>query len=75
MDGAQRHDRADAKEDELPAPDGIEDLTFKGAGGFGHSCGVTTDARAYCWGGNGYGQLGDGTQIQRLLPVPVAGPM
>src|ERR1700675_5022506 len=29
VDGAQRHERADTKEDELPAPDGIEDLTFK----------------------------------------------
>jgi CRISPR-associated protein Cas1 len=32
VDGAQRHERADTKEDELPAPDGIEDLTFKARG-------------------------------------------
>jgi alpha-tubulin suppressor-like RCC1 family protein len=42
------------------------------AGG-AHSCGVTTDNRAYCWGANGEGQLGDGSTIQRLKPVAVAG--
>ncbi|HXL16997.1 MAG TPA: hypothetical protein VN961_05690, partial [Streptosporangiaceae bacterium] len=40
-----------------------------GVGGF-HSCGVTTDHRAYCWGSNSSGQLGDGTQgTNRLTPV------
>jgi alpha-tubulin suppressor-like RCC1 family protein len=39
-----------------------------------YTCGVTTDYRAYCWGYNFYGQVGDGTTItQRLAPVPVAG--
>jgi alpha-tubulin suppressor-like RCC1 family protein len=42
------------------------------SGGY-HSCGVTTDDRAYCWGGNFDGQLGDGTTSQRLKPVAVAG--
>jgi alpha-tubulin suppressor-like RCC1 family protein len=42
--------------------------------GESHSCGVTTDGRGYCWGENRLGQIGDGTQIQRLLPVPIAGP-
>jgi alpha-tubulin suppressor-like RCC1 family protein len=28
------------------------------AGGY-HTCGVTTDNRAYCWGGSGSGQIGD----------------
>jgi alpha-tubulin suppressor-like RCC1 family protein len=41
-------------------------------GGFS-TCGITTDDRAYCWGGNASGQLGDGTQIMRLRPVAVAG--
>jgi alpha-tubulin suppressor-like RCC1 family protein len=43
------------------------------AGTFEHSCGVTTDYRAYCWGSNDRGQLGDGTTTQRLKPVAVAG--
>jgi alpha-tubulin suppressor-like RCC1 family protein len=41
--------------------------------GVTHTCGVTTDNRAYCWGRNDYGQLGDGTVETRLTPVPVAG--
>jgi alpha-tubulin suppressor-like RCC1 family protein len=49
-------------------------LSFRqvSAGGT-HSCGVTTDYRAYCWGGNFSGQLGDGTTTVRLTPVPVVG--
>jgi alpha-tubulin suppressor-like RCC1 family protein len=40
-----------------------------------HSCAVTTTGQAYCWGHNGYGQVGDGTSgNRRLKPVAVAGP-
>ncbi len=42
------------------------------SGGY-HSCGVTTDKLAYCWGGNFDGQLGDGTTTTRLKPAAVAG--
>src|SRR6266496_430809 len=38
------------------------------AGGV-HTCGVTADNRAYCWGDNRYGELGDGTTTPRLVPV------
>jgi alpha-tubulin suppressor-like RCC1 family protein len=41
--------------------------------GTSHSCGITTDYRAYCWGQNNVGQLGDGTGTQRYAPVLVAG--
>lgn len=41
--------------------------------GVDHSCGVTTDNRAYCWGVNHSGQLGDGTNTTSLTPVAVAG--
>ncbi|HEX6434728.1 MAG TPA: hypothetical protein VFZ87_10820, partial [Gemmatimonadales bacterium] len=41
--------------------------------GFNHTCGVTTENRAYCWGRNKRGQLGDGTTTTRLTPVAVAG--
>lgn len=38
-----------------------------------HTCGVTTLNRAYCWGDNDSGQLGDGTTTDRPRPVAVAG--
>ncbi len=43
--------------------------------GMYHSCGVTYDDLAYCWGADGVGQLGDGAVniSQRTRPVPVAG--
>jgi alpha-tubulin suppressor-like RCC1 family protein len=40
--------------------------------GAGHTCGVTMDNRAYCWGGNGYGQLGIGSTLDTSRPVAVA---
>jgi alpha-tubulin suppressor-like RCC1 family protein len=38
-----------------------------------HTCGETTASRAYCWGWNNRGQLGDGTTTTRVGPVSVAG--
>jgi alpha-tubulin suppressor-like RCC1 family protein len=38
-----------------------------------YTCGVTTGDRAYCWGDNMEGQLGNGTTTTTLSPVPVAG--
>jgi alpha-tubulin suppressor-like RCC1 family protein len=43
--------------------------------GSSHSCGVSTAERAYCWGDNQFGQLGDGSTSVRSTPVPVAQPM
>jgi alpha-tubulin suppressor-like RCC1 family protein len=41
------------------------------AGG-GTACARTADGLLYCWGENGVGQVGDGTQENRLLAVRVA---
>jgi alpha-tubulin suppressor-like RCC1 family protein len=41
--------------------------------GHDHSCAVMTNGTVYCWGDNGYGQLGDGTFTQRTRPVQVMG--
>jgi alpha-tubulin suppressor-like RCC1 family protein len=41
--------------------------------GFHHTCAVTTENKAYCWGENIGGVLGDGTTTNRPAPVPVAG--
>jgi alpha-tubulin suppressor-like RCC1 family protein len=35
------------------------------------TCGIATDGKAYCWGRNGSGQLGDGTTTMRVEPVAV----
>ena len=42
------------------------------AGGW-HTCGLTTEGKLYCWGFNYRGQLGDGSAVNRDIPVPVAG--
>ncbi len=37
-----------------------------------HSCGIEdTTGKAWCWGGNTYGELGDGTTTQSSSPVAV----
>lgn len=38
-----------------------------------HGCGLTTEGAAWCWGTNEFGQLGDGTTTERMVPGPVAG--
>ena len=38
-----------------------------------HSCAKTTSGQVFCWGRNTFGQLGDGTTIDRVVPVYVAG--
>jgi alpha-tubulin suppressor-like RCC1 family protein len=42
------------------------------AGG-GHTCGLTPDSTAFCWGANEFGQLGAGDTVIRNTPVAVKG--
>lgn len=52
------------------------DLTFRAITvGGRHTCGLTTDSLAYCWGDDINGQLGDGLPPLPLsaTPVPVSG--
>lgn len=37
-----------------------------------HTCGLTGDGTAFCWGANRYGELGDGTRQARSVPTRVA---
>jgi alpha-tubulin suppressor-like RCC1 family protein len=41
--------------------------------GFYHTCGLTTAGKAYCWGSNGAGHLGNGTSSPSATPVAVNG--
>jgi len=34
-----------------------------------HMCGMTSAQELYCWGSNGYGQLGDGTKYDAFVPI------
>jgi hypothetical protein len=58
------------------APVGVSgSLSFRTlAPGGNHTCGVTTSGAAYCWGSNMFGQIGDGTTTQRLVPTLVKSP-
>jgi len=38
-----------------------------------HSCALVGDGSVKCWGWNGFGQLGDGSGIDKLTPVTVSG--
>lgn len=51
------------------ATDGIDAVAL--TLGFFHSCLLDDTGKAYCWGVNNDGQLGDGTNGNTLTPVPV----
>jgi hypothetical protein len=49
-------------------------LTFSRlALGAAHTCGLTPAGLAYCWGFNQFGQIGDGSNADKLVPTPVNG--
>lgn len=61
-------------EEAVSRPFAVHDIFRSAAvsnGGY-HTCAVRDDGIASCWGKNTYGQLGDGTQADRLSPTPVS---
>ncbi|MEP6707036.1 MAG: hypothetical protein ABJC05_05930 [Pyrinomonadaceae bacterium] len=41
--------------------------------GYRHTCALTANGAAYCWGANDSGQLGDGSIERSATPMPVSG--
>ncbi|MEC4685983.1 MAG: RCC1 repeat-containing protein [Nitrospirota bacterium] len=58
-----KHDHDSADETEIVAI----------AGGSSHSLELKSDGTVWAWGGNQYGQLGDGTTIDSPAPIQVSG--
>ncbi|OYW85051.1 hypothetical protein B7Z17_03020, partial [Candidatus Saccharibacteria bacterium 32-49-10] len=52
----------------IPAGATIQQVFATGA----HACAIASDNKAYCWGYNGNGQLGDNSTTSRSTPVAVA---
>ncbi len=51
----------------------IQGRPYRLAGGLGHSLYATPTGSVWSWGTNTSGQLGDGTNVQRLSPTQVVG--
>jgi len=56
-----------------PGPSGVMSGVASIAAGDHHTCVVRTDGSLWCWGWNRSGALGDGTALDRSVPVQVVG--
>jgi alpha-tubulin suppressor-like RCC1 family protein len=50
-----------------------ERFTAVSVGG-AHACALNLEGRAFCWGNDRFGQLGDNRKINSSTPIPVVGP-
>lgn len=57
----------------VPVSGGLTFAALAGAPSSAQLCGLTPAGRAYCWGRNSLGALGDGTVTNRWVPTEVAG--
>ncbi|MGE0550011.1 MAG: RCC1 repeat-containing protein [Kofleriaceae bacterium] len=55
-------------------PIGLQGQVAAASLGRDHTCVLTIDGRALCWGDNDWAQVGDGTNEDRLVPTPVFAP-
>lgn len=56
-------------------PVGEQSLNFSSIStGVDSTCGLTLTGKAYCWGGNEFGQLGNNTTVAANIPVEVNAP-
>lgn len=66
----------DSDDPALPAPQQVAGLggpAVAVTAGVTHSCALLADGSVWCWGGNRFGELGDGTADARSRPAPVGG--
>ena len=56
----------------VPGGESFATLSDGGVRG-AHMCAVSAAGPTFCWGVNDYGQIGDGTNIQRSSPTRIAG--
>ncbi|MFM8880474.1 MAG: YDG domain-containing protein, partial [Verrucomicrobiota bacterium] len=52
---------------DIPAGVSLQQVSAGGS----HTLALGSDGKVYAWGANGYGQLGDGTMVDRTSPVAV----
>ena len=55
----------------IPANASATNVIWTGsvAAGWNNTCAISNSKKAWCWGANDHGQLGDGTRTQRTSPV------
>jgi alpha-tubulin suppressor-like RCC1 family protein len=71
--GGQLGDGANANRSAPVVVDGLPRTVVGVVAGSEHSCALTSAGTVWCWGANFSGQLGDGTNGNRNLPVRVSG--
>jgi len=67
---------ADRRDNQWGRPNqvvGLESGVVAISSGGAHTCAITENGAALCWGFNGFGQLGDGTKTSRDIPTGVVG--
>ncbi|ACL23605.1 RCC1 domain-containing protein [Chloroflexus aggregans] len=72
-DSGQLGDGSDTDSSTPVAVSGLPSGVTAIAAGDYHTCALTGSGEVWCWGGNGFGQLGDGTTTARSTPAAVSG--